>query len=135
MLAPTDRETLAQIPAQFESGWNRKDVDAAFADYADDADFVNVFGLWWHGKEQFVKEHADRFGSIFRDTRLSFNQVSVRDIPPNAAVIHGKWALTGLHGPDGSAAPDRTGILVFVAEKRPDGWKIVASQNTDIVSA
>lgn len=135
MLSSADRETLMQIPARFANGWNRKDVDVAFADYADDADFVNVFGLWWHGKERFVKEHADRFATVFRTSTLSFNQLSVRDIPPNAAVIHGKWVLTGLRTPDGNAAPDRSGILVFAAERRSDGWKIVASQNTDIVSS
>lgn len=127
-----DGAALAQIPVRFAAAWNRKDAEATFADYADDADFVNVFGAWWHGKERFAKEHADRFATIFAGNVLEFTQTSVREIPPNAAVIHAVWTLVGNRTPAGGAAPDRTGILVFVAERRGDRWLVVASQNTDI---
>jgi len=131
--SPTSANAVSLIPRRFAEAWNRKDVPAVFADYAEDADFINVFGMWWHGKERFVKEHADRFATIFARSTIAFTDVKVREIPPNAAVVHGIWSLTGLRTPDGAAAKDRTGILVFMLEKRADGWRVVASQNTDIV--
>jgi hypothetical protein len=33
----------------------------------------------------------------------------------------------------GEALPPRTGILMNLVVRKPDGWKIVDSQNTDIV--
>jgi len=133
-LSALDRSALAQIPFRFAEAWNSKDVEAVFADYAQDADFVNVFGAWWHGKERFVKEHADRFATVFARNVIAFTETSIRELPPNAAVVHGVWTLVGNQTPAGDPAPDRTGILIFVAERREDRWLVVASQNTDIQS-
>lgn len=133
-LSDADRKTLEQIPARFADAWNRKDAGAAFADYAEDADFVNVLGTWWRGRERIVKEHADRFTTIFAGSILNIDDVKVRDIAPNAAVVHAVWTMKG-HAADPTGRWDtvRTGILIFMVAKRGDHWKIVASQNTDIV--
>lgn len=129
-----DRDLLGQIPQRFAQAWNRKDVDAVFADYADDADFVNVLGAWWRGKARMVKEHADRFAGVFAGSTLTFGDVAVRELPPHAAVVHGVWTMKGHQSPDGRWAPVRAGILVFMMHKREGSWKVVASQNTDIAS-
>jgi uncharacterized protein (TIGR02246 family) len=127
-------ESLSQIPTRFAAAWNRKDVDGVFADYADDADFVNVAGMWWHGKPRFVQEHADRFATVFAQSTLTFIDAKVRDVAAGVAIVHGIWTMTGHRKPDGTPGNDRSGILMFVVEKRAEGWKVVASQNTDIIT-
>jgi uncharacterized protein (TIGR02246 family) len=109
-LTRAERQELTEIPLRFAQAWNRKDVDAVFADYADDADFVNVAGIWWQGKHRFVKEHADRFPTVFAASTLSIIDVKVRDIPPNAAVVHGAWWMRGHRKPDGRPAPIARGF-------------------------
>lgn len=133
MITMTDRDVLRQIPARFVQGWNRKNVEEVFADFADDAEFVNVFGARWSGKERIIKEHADRFRTMFASSALLIRDVTVREIPPNAAVIYALWSMKGHQSPDGHWAPVRNGIILFVAERRDEGWRIVASQNTDII--
>ena len=129
-----DREVLESIPKRFADAWNRHDVEAVFADYEDDAEFVNVLGMRWRGKERFVQEHANRFATIFANSLLIFREVSIRELTSHAAVVHGIWTMKGHQDPQGRWAPVRSGVLVFVARKIAGDWKIAVSQNTDIVT-
>lgn len=36
------------IPAAFVAAWNARDPDALASVFVEDAEFVNVVGLWWH---------------------------------------------------------------------------------------
>ena len=69
-------------------------------------------------------------------------KVVVRVIGDDAATVHGLWQLDGqARPPDKASAPSdnhsppgrRRGILLIVAERRPDGWYAVTAQNTDII--
>jgi len=53
------------------------------------------------------------------------------------AIARARWRLEGHLGADGQALPPREGILVHLLARSGDGtgagWKIIDSQNTDIV--
>ena len=52
---------------------------------------------------------------------------------PSIAVVHDTWTLTGDPGAPGWKIGDqRRGILLHVMQKTGAGWRIAASQNTDI---
>jgi len=36
-----------EIPARFAEAWNERDPDKIAALFDEDADFVNVVGIWW----------------------------------------------------------------------------------------
>jgi uncharacterized protein (TIGR02246 family) len=40
------------IVVSFVDAWNRRDPDALAALFDDDAEFVNVTGLWWHTRDE-----------------------------------------------------------------------------------
>ena len=52
---------------------------------------------------------------------------------PDVAVIHQHWEMTGDPGQPEYPVKDglRRGILIHVAQRTPEGWRFVASQNTD----
>lgn len=131
--ARTDDAPIRAVADAFLSTWNAHDMAAFAALYADDADFVNVYGLWWTGRQQIEDEHVATHVSIFRASTLTATQPhSVRVIAPGVALCRTHWTLTGIQTRAGGPAPDRRGRLLHVLKHNGERWRIVATQNTDI---
>ncbi len=120
------------IPAAFAAAWMARDAAALAGLMAEDADFVNVVGIWWQDRAATEKAHHYGLTTFFRDSTLRFGRVKVRRLG-EVAVVHGRARLSGQYAPDGSVAGDRQNMLIFVARKVAAGWQVVAVQNTDIV--
>ncbi|AUX23200.1 uncharacterized protein SOCEGT47_037230 [Sorangium cellulosum] len=119
-----------QLVAAFNDTWNRHDMDAFAALHAEDADFVNLFGLWWHGRSAIRESHVSIHKTVFRQSRLSSVRVETRFVTPDVAVVRWAWELTGVVNPEGQPVPDMQGILVHVARREGDRLRIVTTQNT-----
>ncbi|WP_437577205.1 YybH family protein [Sorangium sp. So ce887] len=119
-----------QLVAAFNDAWNRHDMDAFAAMNAEDADFVNIFGMWWHGRAAIRDSHVGIHKTVFRQSRLESVRVETRFVAPDVAVVRWAWVLTGALRPDGQPAPDMQGILVHVARREGDKLQIVTTQNT-----
>lgn len=123
-----------QVADGFAEAWNDADADALACLFVRDADFVNVVGLWWTTRDQIRANHAYGFRHMFGDSVLTLQQVTVRRLGEDAAVVHAAWRMTGQVSPDGERAGERTGVLTFTVARRPDGgWLAVSAQNTDAV--
>jgi len=121
------------VAAAFVAAWMRRDPDALAALFAEDADFVNVVGLWWEDRPAIAAAHRIGLTTFFARSRLALGRVKTRRLGGDAAVVHARLRLTGQTMPDGAGAGPRSTILVFMMQRRPSGWICVAAQNTDIV--
>lgn len=121
------------IPAAFAAAWQARDASALAAIFAEDADFVNVVGLWWRNREDIERAHNYGLTTFFKASELSARRVEVRRIGDIAATVHVRWRLNGQLGKDGSMLEERVSIMLFVAEQVAGGWQVVAAQNTDVV--
>lgn len=121
------------LPKAFRVAWMARDAAALAALFAEDADFVNVVGIWWEDRAAIEAAHHYGLTTFFRDSRLSVGRVKVRRIGTEAAVVHARMILSGQIGTDGEVAGTRHTILTGVMERRNGGWLCVAAQNTDIV--
>ncbi len=122
------------IAAAFAAAWDHGDAAALAALFVDDADFVNVVGLWWTRREQIRHNHAYGFERIFPGSTMTVERMRVRRLGADVAVVHALWRVEGQTGPDGAPLGERRGVLSFVTERRPEGtWLAVSAQNTDIV--
>ncbi|SDN47084.1 conserved hypothetical protein [Lutimaribacter pacificus] len=121
------------IPRAFAAAWMARDARGLAALFAEDAEFVNVVGLWWHDRAAIEKAHDYALHSFFADTDLKPGTIRVRTIGDDVAVVQCRFTLTGQRLPDGGAAGPRRTILTFVARATPQGWITQAAQNTDIV--
>jgi uncharacterized protein (TIGR02246 family) len=117
----------------FADAWNRHDMEAFARLFAEDAEFVNVVGLWWKGRPEIKRAHEMTHGTMFKDSHLTILDTSVRLPSPELAIARSRWQLEGHVGPEGQALPPRTGILVNVLARKDGGWTIIDSQNTDIL--
>jgi uncharacterized protein (TIGR02246 family) len=120
--------------ASLAESWNRHDIAAFAAAFCDDADFVNVIGMHWQGRQEIEAKHTVTHQTIFRNSTLQIVDQSVRFLSPSIALAH---VSTDLKGADSLrervASETRRSILTCVLVKEADRWLITAAHNTDIV--
>jgi ketosteroid isomerase-like protein len=145
LAAPNAAEDVRKVVVGFATTWNRHDLEAFGKLFAPDANFVNVIGLVWTGR-QSIQAHiayshgvipidspgfsaADRrYYGIFKHSTMKFDQVDVRLLRTDVAVAHVSWELLGdLRGPNA-----RHGVFVFVLTRQNVGWLIATVQDTEI---
>ena len=66
----TPLDSPQSIPAVFVEAWNDRDPDKLASLFDEDAQFVNVTGLWWHDRGAIRKAHAYGLGRIFDRSTL-----------------------------------------------------------------
>jgi uncharacterized protein (TIGR02246 family) len=113
--------------------WNKHDMKSFAQLFTEDADFVNVIGLWWHGRPEIQKEHEALHATRMKNSYLIATETAARVLSQDVVIIHVRWQLTGDTGIHGVVLPTRQGILSFVTVRTKDKWLIASAQNTDIV--
>lgn len=120
----------ADLAVRFVEAWSDGDAPRLAGLFSDDADFVNVVGLWWRSRGDIEKAHAYGFDRIFKGSTMRLLETRVRTLG-DVAIVQARWELTGQRAPDGSSGGRRRGVLMLVARRAGDGWEAVAAQNTD----
>ena len=133
MAVHTPIDQPEDFPGAFTRAWMARDGDALGALFAEDADFVNVVGIWWETRVDIAHAHGYALGSFFSETRLIPGRIKTRLLGSDTAVVQCRFRLIGQLAPDGSKAAARSTILTFVLDRRDAGWVAVTAQNTDIV--
>jgi uncharacterized protein (TIGR02246 family) len=124
---------VTQVVHAFAECWNRHDMNAFAELFAPDAEFVNVVGLWWKGRDEIKKAHEFTHATMFKNSRLTITDVSVRFPVASIAIARSRWVLEGHVSPEGAPLPPRTGILLSVLARSSGVWSIIDAQNTDII--
>jgi uncharacterized protein (TIGR02246 family) len=123
--------SVRAVAAAFVDDWNRHDITSFASLFADDAQFVNVIGLWWHGRAEIQTQHEALHATRMRLSHLVATETAVRLLRPDVAVLHMRWQLTGDTGIDGATLPTREGIMSLVTVRAGRNWRIASAQNTD----
>ncbi len=126
-------QSPADIAHHFAAAWAERDAGALSALFVEDADFVNVVGLWWHNRGDIERAHAYGLRRIFQHSTLTAGGIKTRLLGPDHAVVHCRWHLEGQTGQGGEVLGPRQSVMVFVLERQAAGWRAVAVQNTDVI--
>ena len=122
-----DEQALRDIVAQLEAAWNRADSVAWANHFAEDADFVHVFGGHFNGKVAIEAGHRRIFDTIYKDSTNKFEVEKIRFAGDAVAIVFLfatlKVAQTGMP-PQFNARP------TMILQRQDGGWKIVTFQNT-----
>jgi len=129
------------IANRWVDAWNDRDADRLAALFAEDAEFVNVTGIWWHDREAIRRAHAYGFEAIFGASTISLVEKKVKWIvgTPDgdetaAVVVHAKMRLEGQSPVDEVERPGiRRTVFSFVVRRTGSRWICVSAQNTDVV--
>jgi uncharacterized protein (TIGR02246 family) len=126
--------SVEAVVSALAQGWNRHDMTAFAAAFSENADFVNVIGMHWQGRQEIEAKHAQVHRTIFRNSRLRLVEQAVRFLSPTIALAHASWEMKGAETLPGWNAPEtRRGIMTLVLTKEADRWLIAAAHNTDII--
>ncbi len=123
----------AAVARAFFDCWNAGDPDGIGALFAEDADFVNVVGIWWQNRRAIRKAHDYGFKRIFMHAKLTITELKVRELRPDIHIVHTVSTLEGQVGPDGMPAAPRISVISMVTERRGESFVIISFQNTDRV--
>ncbi len=126
---------IANNVAAFADSWNRHDMQALAALFTEDADFVNVIGMHWHGRSEIEARHVDVHRTIFRNSTLHTLDHSLRLLSPGVVLAHINWEMAGHENPPGATfAPGvRHGVITGVFVEQEGRWLIAAFHNTEVV--
>src|SRR5699024_12559077 len=79
------RDTPLAVAEGFAAAWNDYDAEALAGLFVEDAEFVNVVGLWWHDREHIRQAHDYGFRKIFRNSHMKLGRTAVRDLGADVA--------------------------------------------------
>jgi uncharacterized protein (TIGR02246 family) len=128
---------IRHILDQQESAWNRGDGTAWATAFADDADFVNILGQSFPGRDAIAEQHRRILAGPFHGSHTTITVRQFTEIAPGVALIETMHEVTGYKFLPPGIAPTAEGILktrmTYVAVKRDASWWLIAAQNTAIV--
>jgi len=126
-------KTPEDIPRLFTEAWNLKNAEMLASLFDEDAEFINVTGLWWHNRKSIFKAHDYGLKVIFKDSKLSLRKVKVKYLSDRIAVVNARLHLDGQSSINGKEAKPRNTIFTFVTHQNAQGiWSCASAQNTDV---
>lgn len=129
----------ADIRAEFDgmvAAWNQHDMHAYVRDMADDVEWVNVVGMRWRGKDEVFRAHEAFHKTVFAKRQIHDpEQVDVRAVAPDAAIVTAIEPTDGYTSPNGREMPPTRDVLTLVYARRNGKWLLVEGHNTTIVEA
>ncbi|MDM1528562.1 SgcJ/EcaC family oxidoreductase [Myroides odoratimimus] len=129
------RQNPEEIVQQFVTAWNKYDANLLADIFVDDADFVNVIGLWWHKKEDIFKAHDYGLKVIFKESTLIIKRTKIRYLTDTIAIVHARLQLSNQSALKENETPQlRNNLFIFVTQKIENNWYCIAAQNAEIQS-
>lgn len=118
----------------FVKAWNERDPQKIASLFENDAEFINVTGLWWHSRAEIEKAHSYGLKTIFKDSQLKLVKTKLKYLTEDIAVMQAKMKLSGQTSTSEVSQPgERRTIFTFVLRCENERWWIVSAQNTDII--
>jgi uncharacterized protein (TIGR02246 family) len=102
--------------------------------FANDADFVDVFGNWFKDRTAIERALTERHATVFQNSRFTEKDVAVRFHKPDLAIIHSVIELSGAVDRQGHQLPPSLGVTTSVIEEVAGVWQIIALQNTAVAT-
>lgn len=125
-------ENPQEIADLFARYWNEYNAAKLARLFAEDADFINVTGLWWKNRKSIEKAHDYGLKVIFSSSTLAVERTKLKMLGESAAVVIARMHLKGQSALANEKPGDRRTLFTFVLEKKADHWICVSAQNNDI---
>jgi uncharacterized protein (TIGR02246 family) len=117
-ISTSEAEIQSVLTAQ-QDAWNRGDIDAFMNGYARSASTVfvsqdEVSRGWETVRDRYRVKYSDRT----KMGTLSFSEIEVTMLSPDAAVVLGRWKLKREND-------EPHGRFTLIFKRLPEGWRIV----------
>ena len=116
------REAVATVISNQVAAWNRGDLAAFCAGYAEDALFLSPTGVT-RGRQAVLDRYVKRYPTKEAMGALKIETIEMRVLPSSgeaqAVSLAGRWTL------DYPGKPSATGVTLLVLRPASDKWEIV----------
>lgn len=129
--AAATREQIATIVQALQDAWNAADGAGFAAPFAEDADFVNVYGMLARGREAIRQGHAAILAGPYAGSTVAYTPESVRLLRAGVAVAHVHAMLVIPGGPMAGEHQARWSAVLTGDDGR---WEIASFHNTFITT-
>jgi uncharacterized protein (TIGR02246 family) len=126
-LDTNDRNAIDTIVEHYTHAWNDCEGRGFGHYYAQDADFVNIFGMAFSGKQEIEDRHIKILETFLKGSRFEVIETKVREVKPDVVIAQVYWKVTNIQKP---GAETMKGIFTHTFLKSNDTWEIAAAQNT-----
>lgn len=135
VLVTVDEANGEALVREIEAAWNAHDMTRFAACFGEDADFVNVAGVWMRGRDAIEKKHAASHAARFKDSTMEMRLAAFKQIAPGVGVMHITWQLEGRaeSGPR-RTTETRRGVWSWTVRDHRAKLEIVSAHNTDILA-
>ena len=130
--APADAAAIDRTLTAFGSTLAAMDFDAFANLFTDDADFVNIVGMHWHGRAQIVNAHRVVFTTRYHGQAQRFTDKTEALLAPGTALVVGTIKMDDYVARDGKQMTNNFFRMTLVLKKRGDQWLIRSAENTVI---
>jgi uncharacterized protein (TIGR02246 family) len=131
-LSTEDEQAIRKVIAGTAVALNAHDMKAFAILFREDAEWINIVGMHWHGRDAVLAAHTAFLDTVFKDNRMKVNAIETRSLGNGyatavATVTHGTFTT-----PDGRIVPEAQNRVTHVLVKGSDGWKIVHGHNVQV---
>jgi uncharacterized protein (TIGR02246 family) len=121
-----EKQAIRKQQRGFAAAWNKDNVGAMAAFWAEDGDIINPFGRVAKGRAEVEKLFAEEHSTFAKGSQLKVDINSIRFIKPDVAVVDCAWEASGMAAANGSELPPLKGLYAAVVVKRRGKWEIAA---------
>lgn len=131
-LEPADQAEIEKIILGYTDAWNHHEGKGFGDGFAENADFVNIFGMHFNGRAEIEDRHLKILQTFLKGSVLKILNVQLREVHPGLIVAIVPWSVDGFKNPKNPSQPPQTreGIFTQIFVQSHNKWEIVASQNT-----
>ena len=125
-----DEADVRALVRQLEDSWNANDGHGYASAFTVDCDYIVFDGTYLKGRLANADHHDALFRSVLRDTRLAFENVTVRFVAPTVAIMHGYGSV--MMPWQATVVSRRRSVQTYVVVREDDAWRITAFQNSRV---
>jgi uncharacterized protein (TIGR02246 family) len=131
-LAPEDKAAIKAVVHEWELVWNEHKMSKLTPILTEDAEWVNVVGMWWRGRAEIVRALEAFHATMFSHVQLHEVSLDIRAITPDVVIATetiSQDAYNPLGGTEVKAGLTR---CTYTLVKRNGSWLVASGHNTII---
>src|SRR6476469_303689 len=123
-----DEAAIRAIVNHWQHAWEKFDASVVRGDYADDADWINAFGVTRSGADKIVAQMATFLKNpAVQGRHTQWDEPRIRFLRSDVALAHRDYKTVGQKTLDGVAMPQRITHATWFLTKENGKW-LIASQ-------
>jgi uncharacterized protein (TIGR02246 family) len=131
-LSTEDDQAIRKVIAGTVEALNAHEMKAFVKLFREDAEWINIVGMHWHGRDAVLAAHTAFLDTVFKDNRIKIDAIETRSLGNGCATAVATMTHGAFTAPSGKLFPESQNRVTHVLMKGSDGWKIVHGHNVQV---